>query len=123
MIPGENLLRKAQGLVRPTTLQYFRFSGRTLNAVGQDVSAYEAGVSITLNVQPVQRKQYRHMGLDYEKDYLMLWSSTDLRGLSRARSGDQIEYLGERYELLNKDNWTPIDGWGQILAIKVTNNT
>ena len=119
MIPGTNLLRQAQTLIRPTTVTYFQFMGRTTNTIGQDVSSYAPGVAISANVQAVKRAFYQRMGLDYTKRYIEIWTTTDTVDLYRDRAGDQIEWEGRRYELMNEEEWTPIDGWNSALAVDV----
>lgn len=119
MIPGANVLRQAQTLIRPTTVTYFQFLGRTTNSVGQDVSNYAAGLAIQANVQAIKRAFYHRMGLDYTKRYIQLWTTTDTVDLYRDRAGDQIEWEGRRYELMNEDEWTPIDGWNSALGVDV----
>lgn len=119
MIPGANVLRQALTVIRADTVQYYRFIGRTTNPIGLDVSTYAASVDIEASVQAVPRSQYQRLGLDYVKRYIALWSVSDINDLSRGSSGDQLGYNGRRYELINEEDWTLIDGWNGTLAVEV----
>lgn len=120
MIPGSNLLNQALRIIRPTTVDYYQFLGRTNNSVGLLVSNYAPAESVTASVQAVKRAQYQYMGLDYNKRYIMIWATTDLQDLFRDRSGDQIGYNGQRWELMNEEDWTDIDNWNGVLAVQVS---
>lgn len=119
MIPGSNILQQAQALIQPTQVQLHRVTGRTTDARGIDVTTYAAPETILANVQAVRRSQYQRMGLDYNKRYIAIWSSVDLRDLTRDSSGDQITWQGRRHELINEEDWTDIDQWNSVLAIEV----
>ena len=119
MIPGSNLLNLAFTIIKPTKVNLYRFSSKLENEIGNVVNSYEPPESITTGVQTVPRSVYRQMGLDFNKRYIRLWSSENFEDLQRDRSGDQIGYKGRRYELMNEEDWTPIDGWNGILAIDI----
>lgn len=118
-IPGLNLLSTVQTVIVPTTIRFFRFTGRITNDIGMEVNQFAAGTDIRANVLPVPRKHYQEMGLDYNKRYIMIWSTTDFNDLSRDRAPDEIEYNGKRYTLQNEEDWTPIDNWNAVLAVEV----
>lgn len=121
-VPGSNLLDDALSLIDTTPLTYYQYLGRTTNAIGLDVASYAPGVPITASVQAVPRSHYQQMGLDYSKTYIMIWSSANLTDLGRGRAGDQVGFNGQRYELKDEADWTPIDGWNSVLAIRVADD-
>ncbi len=120
-IPGSNILDDALTLIDSVEIQFFENTSRTKNSIGLYVSIYAAAVPVQASVQAVKRSQYRKLGLDFNKHYLMLWSSHDFKDLARDRGADQIEFNNKRYELMNEDDWTPLDGWNSTLAVEIAN--
>ena len=43
----------------------------------------------------------------------------DTNGFFRGKSSDQMEHNGRRYQLVDEDDWHPIDGWDSFLAVEV----
>lgn len=39
----------------------------------------------------------------------------------RARAGDQIEFNRMRWQVIDDDDWNPIDGWDSFIAVEVVN--
>ena len=121
MIPGSNLLKQAHRLIRPSEITYYRQNGRTTNAIGLDVANYDTGVCIRASVQPVNRKHYQRMGLEYNKIYINVFSIQDVNDLARGRSGDQIAWNGKRFEVMGQSDWSAVDNWNGFLAVEVSN--
>ena len=121
MIPGSNLLSKAQRLIRPTIIQYYQWTGRVLNDEGEYISEFAAPLNVKANIQPVPRKLYERMGLDYEKRYINIWATTDFQDLLRDRGPDHIVFNNRRYELLNQEDWSPIDDWNSVVGVDIGN--
>lgn len=118
MIPGQNLLATALSVIGAPTVTYYRFGGRTKNAVGQFVSDH-APEQRKGSVQAVPRDLYDKLGLDWQKNYVWFYAVGASQDVTRDTSGDQFDFNGRRYEILSLTDWTPIDGWNGALAVQV----
>ena len=118
-VPGSNLLAQAFSILCTHQFKYFRYQGKTTNRYGIDVHEYEQPVVLRGSIQPVGQDIYHERGLDFQKTYIEVWSQQDTNGFFRGRSSDQIEYDGRRFQLVDENNWHPIDGWDSFLAVEV----
>lgn len=119
MNPGSNLLLQAFRLLRPTKIDYFVFSGRTLNAVRNWQSSFGAATPIYCAVQPVQQNTYKQFGLDLQKKYVTVWAAKDIIDISRDTSGDRFIYKGRLYQLESENTWVDEDGWDKCIAVDI----
>lgn len=117
MIPGQNLLNMALTLIAKQSLTYYKFAGRSLNSVGQDVTTYDTPITLVGSWQPVPRKLYQQYGLDLQKDYFTFYTSNNVLDLQRDISGDQLAFNGQRYQCESNNDWYPMDGWKGILVV------
>lgn len=120
MIPGSNLLVRASRLIGLATVQYLKDMGRTTNEIGLDVTTYADPIDVRGSLQSVPRSVYQAYGLDFQKNYLMFYTTTDVIDLSRDVSGDQLQYGGKKYQLVSETDWMQIDGWTGVLCVQVT---
>lgn len=118
-VPGSNLLRQALSVIASQCFQYFAFTGRTTNDIGQDVAQYATPTTLRGSVQPVPRSMYQTYGLDFQQNYLNVYVSRSLLDIARDVSGDQIAFQGKRYQCVSKTPWYGIDGWDAILCVEV----
>lgn len=118
-IPGVNLLNLALSVIQQQTVIYYKFDERTVNDVGQYQSSFENGVEIVGSFQPVPRNLYRTYGLDFQKEYYTFYTSNDLLDLQRDVSGDQIEFMGKRYQCESNNDWFKLDGWKGVLCVNI----
>lgn len=121
MIPGSNLLGRALKVIAKQTLSYYKFAGRTLNDVGQDITAYDAPVDIKGSFQAVNQSLYEMNGLDLQKSYFIFYVEQGLMDIERDTSGDQLEFFGRRYQVQSNAEWIDIDGWIGLLCVEVKN--
>lgn len=119
MIAG-NLLKRALHLTGSQAVTYRRFSGRTTNEIGLDVSSYADPVEIKGSVQAVPRSTYEQLGLDFQKRYVTLYTVAEVLDLQRDISGDMIEFGGKTYQLVSSTDWQPMDGWQSVLCVEVS---
>jgi len=117
MIPGQNILNMAFTMIAKQTITYYQFISRSPNSVGQDVTIYAAGISMTGSFQPVPRKLYREYGLDLQKRYSTFYTSNNLLDINRDVSGDQIAFNGRRFQVQSDNDWFAQDGWKGVLCI------
>jgi hypothetical protein len=116
-IPGQNILNMALTLINRQTVQYYQFESRALNSVGQDVTTYASVVNLVGSWQPVPRKMYIQYGLNLQKDYYTFYTSNNLLDVTRDVSGDQVAFMGKRYQVESNNDWFQLDGWKGVLCV------
>lgn len=119
MIPGSNLLNMAHLAIAQQRGTLERLGPRTQNRIGQYVNTYEAPVPITGSFQPVPRSVYEQLGLDFNKFYMMLYTSIAIDDVQKNESGDIVNFNSQRFRVESRNEWTPIDGWNGVLMIRV----
>lgn len=118
-VPGCNLLNMALRVIQRQSITYYQFSGRTLNAVGQDVTTYAAPVTIVGSWQPIPRNLNEQWGLDLQKDYFTFFSSNNILDVTRDVSGDQLVFMTKRYQVESDTDWYQLDGWKGIICCDI----
>lgn len=120
MVPGQNLLAIASRVIGLQTITYKQYLSGTINNVGIRVPTYAADVSVKASVQPVPRSVYEQYGLDLQKSYITIFTSTAMVDLKRDYASDRIGYNGGTYQLpSNQGDWHSVDGWNSYLAVKI----
>lgn len=119
IVPGVNLLGLAARVLRFQDVQHRAYTGRTLNTVGDYVSAFADPVTIKASVQPVEKKLYQQLGLDLTKNYVYLWTSADIKPPKEERAGDLLEFDGLTYQAESDRHWRAMDGFTKMLAVEV----
>lgn len=120
MIPGSNLLKTALTVIAPQTVAYYQTTGRSVNDIGEYVTAYAAPVNINGSFQAVPRSVYEQYGLDFQKNYSIFYTNSNLIDVQRNVSPDKIVFNSKDYicESANAD-WFSVDGWKGILCVLV----
>ena len=118
-IPGQNLLNMALTVIQQQTVQYYQYSTRSLNAVGQDVTVYLHAVNIVGSWQPVPKDLYQSYGLDLQKEYFTLYTSNNVLDINRDVSGDQVVFNNFRYQCQSDVEWFALDGWKAVLCVYI----
>ena len=118
-VPGSNLLAQALTVICSQPFRYYRYKGKTINRYGIDIIEYEPPVTLRGSIQAVGNDVYHERGLDFQKQYIEVWTERDTNGFFRGKSSDQMEHNGRRYQLVDEDDWHPIDGWDSFLAVEV----
>lgn len=118
-IPGQNLLNMALTVIAKQPISYYQFAGRTQNNIGQDVTIYNPVRKIYGSWQPIPRKLYEQLGLDWNKDYFMLYTSNNTLDVTRDISGDQVAFNGQRYQCESNNEWFGLDGWNGIICVHI----
>lgn len=120
--PGSNLLQRAARLIRLSPVPYYAYSSRTPNANRIWVSTYAAPVNVPMSVQRVPRDKYVEWGLEFQKNYVMLYASVDMIDLSRDAGSDQIFWGNRYYQIESENTWFEQDGWAKSLAVQLPSN-
>lgn len=136
MVPGSNLLFQAFAAITPIQVQYYAYSSRVPNAVGQYVTTYAAPIPVTASVQAISRDVYQEYGLDFQKNYAMIFALIDSTDLDRDQTGDQFVLPdGRTYQVQSEADWfgedggwqqpgNPTSSWvGPLICVKVTSFT
>lgn len=100
---------------------YLKFISRAANDIGIDIPSYEPEVTLSGSVQAVPRSLFQHLGLDWKKNYIMIYSSDDITGIERDSSGDKVLFAGKTFLVESENDWKPIDGWAGVLCVQVQN--
>lgn len=119
-VPGSNLLKKAFKIINKDSFIYRQFDSRSTNGIGIDLPAYKPDVTLNGSIQAVPRRLYQQHGLDWKKNYITIYSSDAIEGVNRDTSGDRIIFDGKLFQVLDENNWTPIDGWNGVMCVEVS---
>ena len=119
MTPGSNLLNQALSIIQKQSFGLLKFIDRTTNDIGLDLPSYEPEVILSGSVQAVPRSLYQHLGLDWKKNYIMIYSSDNITGVERNSSGDKVTFAGKTFLVESENDWKPIDGWSGVLCVEV----
>lgn len=119
-VPGSNLLKKAFKIINKDPFVYRQFKKRTTNSIGIDVPEFEPDVILNGSIQAVPRRLYQQHGLDWKKNYITIYSSDVIEGVNRDTTGDRIMFDGKLFQVLDENNWTPIDGWNGVMCVEVS---
>ena len=119
-VPGSNLLKKAFKVINKDPFIYRQFKSRTTNSIGIDVPEFEPDVDLKGGIQAVPRRLYQQHGLDWKKNYITIYSSDTIEGVNRDTSGDRVVFDGKLFQMLDENDWTPIDGWNGVMCVEVS---
>lgn len=118
-VPGANLLRMANRLIKFDAIMWSKFVSQAKGA-GMIVQAvYATPQAITGSVQPITRQMYEQMGLDLQKDYFTVFTETPLRDLRRDSNCDLLDFKGRRFAVESNTDWKNEDGWIAALCVDI----
>lgn len=118
MIP-RNLFGMAMSVLPKQQAVLYRWQGRQTNAVGLDVDNYAPGENFTGSIQAVDRARYERLGLDAAKSYITVFTDVTIDDVTRTKNPDHIGWQGERYEILNRADWTVLAGFNGVMAVRI----
>lgn len=114
-----NLLGLALGIVGKQRPMLAKFTGQTTNAAGHRVPSYAAPVAVDASVQPVPQKAYQALGLDFNKEYVSVYTAAGVVATSREGKGDKLTYDGKTYYCESATDWQAQAGWVNVVAVRV----
>lgn len=129
MIPGSDLLSDAFEAIDSVTIGYCRWLSRTKTPQGQWQNLFSTSVDIEASVQAVPRNLYQQYGLDFQKDYVSIFTEHNITDVTRDDSGDVfIMPNGKQYQAISNNDWYGIDGgwqggigWvGPVLCVRLS---
>ena len=118
-VPSSNLLSTALTPICPESFNLRKFVSRTTNEIGLDVATYSDPVELFGSVQAVDARFYADFGLDFEKNYIHIWTETQITNVQRLTSPDVIEWNSKRWEVVSDNDWFPVDGWNNFICVEV----
>lgn len=114
-----NLLAQALTIIPPQTAQYYAYFDRTVDDLGILTSTYSDPVEITASIQPVNRSVYELNGLDFNKEYITIFSGTPFLDVNRDVSSDKVVFEGKTFQLMNSMDWNSYDNWNYIMGVRI----
>ena len=119
MFPGNNILNAAFSAIGKQTVQYTKYLGKATNAAGLDEPNFAAAVPVLGSVQAIPRSKYEYLGLDFQKNYVMFYTSSCVLDLQRDVAGDRFTFGKKKYQCQSKTDWCAIDGWSSVLSVEI----
>lgn len=123
MVPGANLLSIALGVIGAQTVGWRQYLGHITNAAGLKVDTWAASVPLAGSLQPVDSELVQRLGLDWAKNYVTFYTTAPMGAVERDRTGDRLTWQGRTYQILDKADWFPQDGWNRVLCVEVSATT
>ncbi|MEQ6970752.1 phage collar protein [Pectobacterium polaris] len=116
MIPGANILNMALGAIGSQSVTYYRDSGqRDTLSNGVLVTRFDPGVVVREgSAQAIPQIKVAQLGLDVSKKHIEWIVPQPVLGVERDASGDEIEYVGRRYHVIDVEDWENQDGWSVV---------
>jgi hypothetical protein len=120
-VPGSNILLTALTAIGSTSVNYFQNLGFVTNSAGNDLVTYQTPIAINSgSVQPIPKNRYALLGLDLQKSYFNWYVPLlNMIDLQRDTSGDVVETLDRRFQLISLTDWYGIDGWKQATLLDI----
>lgn len=114
-----NLLAQAHQLIPKQTISYSRWESSETNDKMLDVDTYAPAVDSRVKINAVKSSLIKKLGLDYKKNYIRLFSTPSVSGLSRINNGDQFTFNGKKYQVEVQTGWFATAGWDSFVCIEV----
>lgn len=118
-VPGSNLLKMAGSVIGFQKFTLYQWTGKTItDDAGRDKPVFSTPIpNVKGSIQPVSRSMYETFGLDFQKNYIMVYSSVALRDLKRDETPDELEFNRRRYMVESNTDWLFQDCWRGSLCI------
>lgn len=114
-----NLLQMAHQLIPYQSAQYFQFTGKVKGLNLLETSQYSPPTPVKVKINAVKSGLIKRLGLDYNKNYMRLFSTPAVSGLSRVNDGDQFEFDGRRWQIETQTGWFATAGWDSFVMVDV----
>lgn len=118
-VPGSDILALALSVLGTDSVQYYSFVSRAVNAIGYEEATYAEPVAVEGSVQALPRSEFEKLGLDLAKEYVYFFASLDMQNAGRDRANDYLGWDGSRWDIVNVTSWYAVDGWAQVLAVRI----
>nr|DAL93355.1 MAG TPA: Minor capsid protein [Caudoviricetes sp.] len=115
---NENLLQIALGVIPPEKFLYYRFTGTAENEIGLNVPQFAAPVELEGSIQGVELNIYPELGLDFQKNYRLVYASANMKGIEEQDVPDRLEFYGLTWSVVKTVPWINYNGWNGVLVVE-----
>lgn len=114
----ENLLEIALGVIPGENFIYRRFLGTVENEIGLNVPQFAEPIEVTGSIQGVELDVYSQLGLDFQKNYRLVYASIDMKGIEEQEIPDRLEFYGLTWSVVKIVPWVKYNGWNGVLVVE-----
>jgi len=114
-----NLLKQALSILPKQNFYLYKFQATSINDCGIKQDTYSNKISLAGSIQSIPKDMYQKLGLDFAKNYKMIYCDYDIKGLSQSNeSPDKVEIDGIIFIVVSDTNWFKQDGWNGVLVVE-----
>lgn len=120
-----NLLQRALKLIPPQEFLFCKWQSKAINSQGIMTNNFAYPVLCKGSIQAVDQNQYKELGLDWEKQYRVVYSSISMKGIDIEKgqlTPDRLMFEGRKWKVLRNTPWNNADGWCGVLVVEDTEN-
>jgi hypothetical protein len=117
-----NLLYAALSALPKQNFQIRKFIDFQEDSAGLKINRYSLPQDAIGNIQAVNNEIYKKLGLDFEKNYLMLWSLEPIKVLNGQNAPDMILIDGKAFKPIRELDWYGYNGWTCVLILEDKEN-
>lgn len=117
-----NILMQAHALIPFQPFLWYRWKSNGTDSALLRVSSYQEPVTCHGSIQSVPQDMYERLGLDWEKNYILVYSPNDIKGLDGQQSPDKLVFGGKNWKVVRVTPWHSYDGWTEVLAVEMGDN-
>lgn len=117
-----NILEQALSIIPKQSFTWYPFGGYTQDSAMQRVNSYQPGIACYGSIQSVEQAMYERLGLDFENNYRLIYSSHDLKGVDNQNAPDMVEFEGRRWKVVRNTPWYNYDGWNGVVVVEDREN-
>lgn len=120
LVPGSNLLGIALQAINPTGgVQFKKYLGESENDFGATIKTYsDPAPMLGCSVQPMPASMVQQLGLSLQKQYVNIWTQSNIQVAYEGQEGDIVIWDGAEWEVMSPTSWQVQDGWKQIIAVR-----
>lgn len=117
MIPSLNVLDLAHDAIGTQSVIYRRFVGSRELSNGVTVNEYAPDEILSrCSIFPVKKSTEYQAGVANSKRAIEILASSRFFGVERGKSGDQIEWRGVKFVVVETSDFVDIDRWSRVLC-------
>ena len=121
-VPGSNLLRITLRAIKRQKVTYYQALERIVNNIGVYETFFAAPVTIIGSFQTVPRNMYTEKGLDFNRDYYIFYTTTEIIDIQRDVTNDRLAFEGNLYQCEANNTWIGVDGWLGVICCRLKAN-
>lgn len=114
----QNLLEIALDIIPGDEFILHKFWRTAETETGLNIPVYEEGVKLTGSIQGVELDIYPQLGLDFEKNYRLVYASADMKGLEDQEVPDILEFYEKKWSVVKTVPWLKYNGWNGVLVVE-----